>query len=170
MRDLRKFYLLSEILSVVEKNNFHMLHTRFDQKITVIFNFFKKVFIYQQLSCPFKVTHLKYHTLMLVFLPVLEALPKHAFWYCLQLLFRFFFYLLNRSKTLSFHRCLQFLVEEKVSGDQVRWIRWWRHDYGFVFGQKLTHKHRCVSLCIIMVIGFSTILCVSDEWLLEIKA
>ena len=53
----------------------------------------------------------------------------------------------SRSKTLSFHRCLQFWEEEKVSGGQVRLS----YDYGFVFGQKLKHKHRCMSWCVIMV-------------------
>ena len=77
---------------------------------------------------------------MPAFFPIFETL--------LKLLFRFFFYLLNRSKTLSLHRCLQFWDEEKISRGQVRWIR---HDNGFVFGQKLTDKHRCVSWCVIMV-------------------
>ena len=88
---------------------------------------------------------------MPAFFPILETLLKRAFWYHHQFLLRFFFYLLNRSKTLSFYRCLQFWEEEKVSGDQVRWIRWLRHDYGFVFGQKLTHKHQCVSWYVITV-------------------
>ena len=82
------------------------------------------------------------------FFPILEILLKHTFSYRQQLLFRFFFYLLNRNKTLSFHRCLQFCEEEKVSGCQVRWLR---HDYGFVFGQKLSYEHRCVSGCVIIV-------------------
>ena len=34
---------------------------------------------------------------------------------------------------------------------QVWWKPWLRNDYGFVFGQKLRHKHRCVSACVIMV-------------------
>ena len=77
------------------------------------------------------------------FFLILEILLKCAFWYCQQLLFRFFFYI------LFIHRCLQFWEKEKLSGSQVRWIRWLRHDYGFVFGQKLTHKHRCVSWSVI---------------------
>ena len=28
---------------------------------------------------------------------------------------------------------------------------WLRQDYGFVFGQKLSHKHQCVSWCVFMV-------------------
>ena len=52
--------------------------------------------------------------------------------------------------SLFFHRCLQFWEEEKISGDQDRWIRWLRHDYGFGFSQKLTHKHGCMSWCISM--------------------
>ena len=62
-----------------------------------------------------------------------------AFWYRLQLLFRFF------------SRCIQCWKEEKVSGFHIRWIGGLRHDYCFVFGQKLTHKHRCVSWCVIMM-------------------
>ena len=73
------------------------------------------------------------------------------FWYHRQLLFRFFFYFLNRRETISFHRCLQFWEKEIVSGGQVRWIWWLRYDYVFVFGQKLTHKHRYVSCCVILV-------------------
>ena len=83
---------------------------------------------------PLKVTPLIYNTLMPTFFPILELLLKCVFCYHQQLLlFRFIFYLLNRSKT---HRCLQFWEEEKVCGGQVPWIRWLRHDYGFVFGQK----------------------------------
>ena len=87
---------------------------------------------------------------MPAFFLIPEILLKRSSWHHQQLLFQFFFYLLNRSKTISFHRCLRFWQEEKVSGGQVRKIRWLRHDYGFVFGQKLTHKHRCVSCCLIM--------------------
>ena len=78
---------------------------------------------------------------MPAFFPIVETILKCTFWYRQQLLFRFLFYFLNRSKMLSFHRYLQFWEEEKVSGDQDRWIGWLRHDYGFVFGQKFTHKH-----------------------------
>ena len=90
-------------------------------------------------------TTLRYNTLTPTFFAILETLLKRAFWYRQQLLFRFFFYLLNRSKTLSFPECLRFWEEQKVSASQVRWIRWLRHDYGFVFGQKFKHKHWCVS-------------------------
>ena len=76
-----------------------------------------------------------------------ETLLKRTFW----LLFKFFFYLLNHSKTLSIHRSLHFWKEEKVSGGQVRWINGLRHDNGSVFGQKLTHKQRCISWCVTMV-------------------
>ena len=44
------------------------------------------------------------------FFPILKTLLKRQ-----QLLFRFFFYLLNSSKTLYFHRWLQSWEEEKVS-------------------------------------------------------
>ena len=48
--------------------------------------------------------------------PILETFLKRSFWYRQQLLLRFFFYLLKRSKTLAFHRCLLFWKEDKVSG------------------------------------------------------
>ena len=53
---------------------------------------------------------------MPVFFPILETLLKRAFWYRQRLLFRFFFYLLNHSKTFSFQWCLPMWEEEKVSG------------------------------------------------------
>ena len=56
----------------------------------------------------FKVTPLRYNKLIPAFFPVLQTLLKRAFWYRQQLLFRFFFYLLNRRKIFSFHRCLFF--------------------------------------------------------------
>ena len=89
---------------------------------------------------------------MPAFFPILETLLKHALWYRQQHLFQFFFYLLNCTKTLSFHRRLQCREEENVSGGQVRWIRsvveaWlW-----FLFRPKSHAQHRCVSRCVIMV-------------------
>ena len=108
--------------------------TRCDQKIVVIF--LKSIYLFIN-NCfdPFKVTPLSYNTLMPAFFPILETLLKHAFWYRQQLLFWFFFYLLNYSKTLSFHRYLQFREEEKVSGCQDPCIRWLRHDYVFVLAK-----------------------------------
>ena len=127
-----------------------------DQKITVILNLFKKYLFINSYLLPFKVTPLRYNTLMLAFFSILETLLIWAFWYCQQLLFRFFFYLLNRSKRLSFHRCVQFFEEEKVSGGQVQWLRL---NYGFVFSQKLKHKRYHG----FFIFYFSTILCVSHE-------
>ena len=98
----------------------------------------------------FKEPSFKYYTLMPAFSSIPETLPKRAFWYRQQLLFWFFFYLLNRSKTISFHRYLQFLEEEKVSEFQVRWIWWLRHCYSFVFGQKwksIDLRAGALSLC-----------------------
>ena len=66
---------------------------------------------------------------MPAFFPILDTLVKRTFWHCQQLLSPFFFYLLSCSKTLSVHRCLQFWEEEQVSGGQVRWLQWLRHDY-----------------------------------------
>ena len=121
--------------------------TRCDQKNNHYFKFFRKriyLFInnYRVLFkvIPTDIIHL-----------CLETLPKRPFWYHQQLLFRYFFYFLNRNKTLSFHWCLLCWEEEKVGGHQVRWIRWLRHDYNFVFGQKLPYKHRYVSWCVNMV-------------------
>ena len=75
-------------------------------KITVIFKFFKAVCIYLSITIlfPFKVTPLKYQTLLPAFFPIFETLLKCIFWFRQQLLFWFYFYLLNRSKTLSFHQ------------------------------------------------------------------
>ena len=54
-------------------------------------------------------------------------------------------YLLNRSKMLPFSGVFSF------GKCQVRGIRWLRHDYGFVFGPNLMHKHQCVSWWLNMV-------------------
>ena len=124
--------------------------TRCDQKITVV-SFFEKYLFINNYLVPFKVTPLRYNTLIPAVFPILETLLKGALWYRQQLLFRFLFYLLNRKETLSFHRCLQFWEEKKVSWGQVRWIRWLSYEYGVVFGQKLTYKYRCASWCVIMV-------------------
>ena len=77
-------------------------HTRYDQKITIIFNIFKKncfSFVNNYLI-PFKVITLRSNALMTAFFPIL----KH-FWnvFLVSALFRFFFYLLNRSKTEWLH-------------------------------------------------------------------
>ena len=137
---LKLFILHFYVYEVWSKNNSYFIF------------FFKKYLFINTHLVSFKVTSLRYNTLMPAFF---FQFSKH-FWNPLfdianEPLFRFFLYLLNHSKTLSFHRCLQFWEEEKVSGCQVQWIRWLRHDYGSVFGQKLTHKHRCVSWCVIML-------------------
>ena len=55
------------------------------------------------------------------------------------------------AKRFPFPAVFSFTKRKNVSGSQVWWIRWLRHDYGFVFGQKLTHKHRCVSWRVIIL-------------------
>ena len=65
---------------------------------------------------PFKVIPLGYNTLVPAFFPILEALLICTFWYVLKLSQRFGFYLLNRSKTPSFHGSLQSWEQEKVTG------------------------------------------------------
>ena len=82
--------------------------TRCDQKITVIFLFFQKAIIYLSITIlvPCKVNPLRYNTLIPAFFPILETLLKRAFCCRQQLMSRFFFYLLNHSKTLCFHQCL----------------------------------------------------------------
>ena len=82
--------------------------------------FFQKVFIY----------------LSITFFPVLETLR-----------FDFSPPLLNRSKTLPFHRYLQFWEEEKVSAVQVRWKRWLKQWLRFCHAQ----GSMCVSWNVIMV-------------------
>ena len=41
--------------------------------------------------------------------------------------------------------------KKSLGAKPVEYGGWLKHDYGFVFGQKLTHKHRCVSYCVIML-------------------
>ena len=48
------------------------------------------------------------------FFPILETLLKRVFWYRQQLLFRFFFYLLNRSKMLSFQMKLILILAARI--------------------------------------------------------
>ena len=138
-------------------------------KNNLYFKFYQIVFIYLSIFIylvPFQVDLLRYDTLMPEFFPILETLLKRAFWYRQQLLFRFFN--LNRSKTLSFYRCLQFWKEEKVSGDQVRWLRrfcFCPKTYAQAWMCELVRYHSAKSM-----IGFCTILCVSDELLLAIGA
>ena len=55
------------------------------------------------------------------------------------------------AKCFPFVHIFSFVKKEKVSWGQVRWIWWLRYDYGIVFGQKLTHKHRCVSWCVLIM-------------------
>ena len=89
------------------------MYTRCDQKVNVVSNnYIVSSKLYYNYSCR--------PSLMPAFFPIIETLLKRAFWYRQQLLFRFIFYLLKRSKTLSFHRCLQFWEEKKVSGGRVR--------------------------------------------------
>ena len=88
---------------------------------------------------------------MPAFSQILEKLLKCIFWHRQQLLFRFFFYLLNLTKTLSFYRCLQFCKRKKSTRVKSAEYGELRHDYGFVFGPKLKYRHRCVSWCVIIV-------------------
>ena len=62
-------------------------------------NRFFSIFFINKYLVPFKVTPLIRNILMPAFYPILEALLKRAFCYRQQLVFQFFFYLLNRSKT-----------------------------------------------------------------------
>ena len=56
-------------------------YARCDQKITVIFNFFKKYLFapFNNYIVAFKVIPLSYNTLMPAFFPILEALLKRGF-------------------------------------------------------------------------------------------
>ena len=94
---------------------------------------------------------------MPAFYLILETLLNWN-WYRKQVLLQFFFCVLNRSKTLSFHRCLQFWDEDKVSGGQVRWIRWKTHAQASICEQVRYHGARSM-------IVFSIILWVSDDLL-----
>ena len=79
----------------------------------------------------FKVTSLRYNTLMSAFF---FQSSKYV-WNALFNIADFSFISSILAKSFPF-----------IGGRQVRWIRWFRHDYGFVFGQKLTHKDWCVLL------------------------
>ena len=63
---------------------------------------------------PFKVIPLRYNTLVPAVFPILEALFGS-----LELFQRCSFYLLNRSKSPSFHGFPQFWKQKKVAGGQV---------------------------------------------------
>ena len=115
---------------------------------------------------PFKVTPLRHNTLMPAFCLILKTFLKRTFWYRQQLLFRFLIYLFNHSKTLSFYRCLQFWKEERVSGPKAC-----EYDgLGMITGLFLAkHSRTIIDLWAgpKSIIGFSTILCVSDEMRLQ---
>ena len=94
---------------------------------------------------------LRYNTLVPVLFLIHEALLICVFWYSLELYQRCGLNHLDRGKSPSFHGSFEFWEQEKVAGVQVRWIRWLRHDYCVVLGQKITDKQRCVSRCIIVM-------------------
>ena len=89
----------------------------------------------------FKVIPLRCYTFVPALFPFLEALLICAFWYGFELFQRCSLYLLNRGKSPSFHESFQFWEQEKVARDQVRWLR---HDYNVVFGQK---NHEQATTC-----------------------
>ena len=64
--------------------------------------------------------------------PILEALLISTFWYSLELFQQCRFYLLNRSKSLSFHWSLSVLETGKSRRGPSLVIRWLRHDYTVV--------------------------------------
>ena len=97
----------------------HKIHTKYILTRCVIFNFFKNYLFSLSVTIlsPSKYSTSHIIPIMPRFFPILKTLLKHVSWYRQDLLFRFFFYLLNRIKKLSIHRCLQFCEEEKVSGE-----------------------------------------------------
>ena len=128
-----------------------------DQKIIVILNFFQKVFFYLSITILSLTKQPLSNTLQYNY-ALMPANPRKTsdthFLVSPTASLSIFLLnppLLNRSKTLSFYRCLQFWEEGKVSGRQVRWIRWLRHGNGFAFGQNLIHKNGCLSWCVIIV-------------------
>ena len=126
------------------------------------FKFFQKVLIFflsiTKLSRPLQSQPSSDIIRMPGLFPILETLLTRTFWYCQQLLFRFIFYLLNRSKMLSFHRCVQFWEEEKGQENTVvetrLWVWFWPHVQALMC--ELVRYHRAKSM-----IGFPTILCSS---------
>ena len=152
---------------------FCLLINHVNQPIVFVFGTFVYYFR-NTISIFVTICYTRIYIHMSAFLPILETLLKRTFWYRQHFLFRFFFYLLNRSKTISSHRCLQFCEEEKASRKQSpvntmvkAWVR-------FCFWPK---THAQASMCEPMryhgaksMIGFSTILCISDELIRAIGA
>lgn len=44
---------------------------------------------------------------------------------------------------------------KNVARSQIWWMRWLKHDYGFIFGQKITNKHWWVTWCLTLNVHFS---------------
>ena len=136
-------------------------------KIIVILNFCKNCLFIKNYLLPFTVNPLRYNTLMPAFFSILERLLKRTFWYRQQLLFQFLFYLLNRSKTLSFHRSLQFWEEEKSQRgpslvntvlEPWLWLYFWPKTYTQASKWEMVRYYGAK-----FTIDFSIILCVSEE-------
>ena len=64
---------------------------------------------------PFKVIPFRYNALMPTFFPIVETLVIFDFRNCLQSLQQFGFYLLNRVKTVSPERSLEFAEQPEVT-------------------------------------------------------
>ena len=151
--------------------NYVCKYARCDQKITVIFNFSKKYLFINNYLVPFKVTPLRYNTLMPAFFPILETLLQQAFWYCQQFLFRDKSSS-NVAKSFLFIGVVSFGKRKKSAGaNSGEYDGWGRITFLF-----LAKKNQAqASMCELVryhgaksMIGFSTILCISDELFLAI--
>ena len=127
----------------------------------------KYLLIINNYLVPFKVITIRYNALMPAFFRNLETLLTHAFWYAQQLVFRFFFYIFNCSKTLCFHYWLQFWRKSQRKPSPLNsvvevWLRFsfWPKTYTQASMCELVRYHGVKSM-----IGFYTILCISDEML-----
>lgn len=111
------------------------------QPLHYVFSKYISLFINNSLI-PFKVVPLRYNTLMPTFFLPLKHFRKWAFGYCQYFPFRFIFFtsiaaVLGRGKS----RREQSLVNTEVNHASTV----------FAFDQNVTHKHRCMRWCIIMV-------------------
>lgn len=132
---VKLFFYIWLIYRVTFYRNFSLYDECFQKKVT--FYFPGKIFFFLFINkylVPFKVISRRYNT------PV----PALVFWKDLKLFQRCALYLLNRSKTSSFHASFQFWNQKEVAGSQVRWIWCLRHDYDVVSRQKFTNKQWCV--------------------------
>ena len=111
---------------------------------TVIFRFFSKsIYLSITILCSSKQSS--------AFFPILETLLKRTFWYYQQLLFPFFFYLAIVTKQVSFRSVFSFGNSQKSAGAKSGECGGWAMITLLFLTKEITHKHRHVSWCVIIV-------------------